>query len=302
MNTRTLLNLGLLALIGLLVLLVIYEPGIEEPAPTPTLLQLDKASISSIAIQRDSQPDVELVKDGNGKWWMEQPVHHAADSYRIDSLLRITELKSQSSFAADEKRLVEYQLDKPRATLTLNGETTLAFGGSTPLDQRRYVMVNDRVHLTTDSYYYHLIGSFPTFLRKQLLDEGSSIEALTLPGLELNWQDGRWQLSPEPEGFSADQVTRLIDNWKLASALEIKPYDGKPGEKVALKLAGVEQPLELLLTAREPDLILARPELGVQYHFDAASAETLLQLPSIEEEEQSEAPAEEAGSEQTDQH
>ena len=300
MNKRNLLNLGLLIFIGALVLLVVYEPGIEAPTTMPTLLQLDKEAINKFTIQRSGQDDVVLNKE-DGHWWMEQPIRHTAEQFRIDSLLRITALKSQSSFAVEEKSLSEYQLDKPGASITLNDDTTLAFGGSTPLDHRRYVMHNGRVHLTTDSYYYHLIGGFPTFLRKQLLDEGSSIEALTLPGLTVNWQDERWQLSPEPEKFSADQVTQLIDNWKLASALEVKPYDGQPGEKIAIKLTGVTQPIELLVTAYEPDLILASPKLGVQYHFDATSAEALLQLPGMEE-EQSEAMEESAETDHTHQH
>lgn len=282
MNKRNLLNLGLLIFIAVLVLLTVYEPGIEPPTPTPTLLKLDKEAITRIAISRENQPDVELVKNDKGEWWMEKPLHYPAETFRIDSLLRITELKSLSSFAAEKEKLATFQLDKPQATLTLNGNTTLAFGGSTPLDHRRYVMEAGRVHLTTDSYYYYLIGKFPIFLRKQLLDNGSVIEALTLPGLSVTQQEGHWQLVPEPGSFSADQVTQLIDNWKHASALEVKPYGGADGEKITLTLKGQEQPLELLLTAREPDLVFARPELGLEFHFDAASASELLQLPALE--------------------
>ena len=304
MSKRNLLNLGLLALIGVLVALALYEPGIEKPEQLVTLVQLDKEAISRITIQRDGQQDVALAKGDKGPWRMEQPVHHAADSYRIDSLLRIATIKSLSSFAAAEDKLTAYQLDKPRVTLTLNDDITIAFGGSTPLDQRRYVLLNGRVHLITDTLYYHLIGSFPTFLRKQLLDEGSGIDALNVPGLEVKWQENRWQLTPEPEGFSADQVSQLVDHWKLASALEIRPYDNQPGERVSIRLAGTERPLELLLTARQPDLILARPELGVQYHLDASAAERLLQLPQMTDEtgDQMDGASEEQGEKTTEHH
>ncbi len=282
MSKRNLLNLGLLALIGILVLLVVYEPGIEKPPELPTLLQLNKDAVKQIAIQRDGQQDIQLQRQNDGHWQLTRPLPHAADQYRIDSLLRITTIKSLSSFSAEPEKLAAYRLAKPQVTLTINDEISIAFGSSTPLDQRRYVMVNGRVHLISDTLYYHLIGSFPTFLRKQLLDEGSSIAALELPGLSVAWREERWQLTPEPEAFSADQVTRLLDNWKLASALEIKPYDKKTGEKILLQTSSDEQPLELLLTSREPDLILARPELGIQYHFDASAAGALLQLPKIE--------------------
>ena len=283
MNKRNLLNLGLLALVGLLILLVVYEPGIEKPPELPTLLQLDKTAVKQITIRRDGQQDIELQRQADDHWQVTKPLQHPADKYHIDSLLRVTSIRSLNSFAAEPQKLAAYKLAQPQVSLTLNGETTIDFGNSTPLDHRRYVMVNNRVHLIGDTLYYHLIGSYPTYLRKQLLDEGISIEKIELPGLSVTWQENRWQLSPEPESFSADQVTQLLDNWKLASAMEIKPSDDKTGEKITIKMAG-EEPLELLLTAREPDLILARPKLGIQYHLDASNAKGLLQLPGMEDE------------------
>jgi hypothetical protein len=278
MNRRNLLNIGLLALVGLLLLLVLYEPGIEKPVAPPTLLSLDKGAIKQITIRRDGQQEIELRLEEGGQWWMVQPLRHAADPFRIDSLLRISTINSLGHFSIPPEKLAAYRLESPPVTLILNGETTIAFGDSTPLDQRRYVMVNGQGHLISDTLYYHLIGSFPTFLRRQLLDEGSGIDALTLPGLTIRWQEGRWRLEPEPAHYSADQVTKLIDNWKLASALEIKPYDGSEGKVVSIKISGHERPIEFLLTAQEPDLILAHPEKGVQYHFDTSSVKKLLQL------------------------
>ncbi len=294
MNKRNLLNLGLLALIGLLILLVVYEPGIEKPAELPALLQLDKAAVKQIAIHRDGQQDIELQRQADGQWLVTSPLQYPADQYRTDSLLRVTTIKSLGSFAAEPQKLAAYNLAESRVSLTLNGDTTIVFGGSTPLDHRRYVMVNERVHLIADTLYYHLIGNYPTFLRKQLLNEGSRIEAITLPELSVKWQDDRWQLSPEPEAFSADQVTQLLDQWRLASALEIRPYDNNPGEKITIKITGEEQPLELLLTSHEPDLVIARPVLGIQYHFDASHSDKLLQLPPMK------LPEEEAQVEETE--
>ncbi len=282
MNKRNLTNLGLLAFVVVLVLLVVLEPGIEEVEKPILLLNIEKSAISKFSIKRDGQEDVELIKRADSNWWMEKPVKHAAEQFRIDSLLRIATTKSLSRFTAGEEKLAGYQLDKPRVVLTLNDNIELAFGGSTPLDHRRYVMVDNKIHLITDTLYYHLIGSFPTFLRKQLLDEGVTIESIQLPELRIAWEENRWQATPQAEAFSTDQITALIDNWKLASALEIKAYDGKTGEKISFGLKGQNSALELLVTSREPDLVLASPVQGIQYHFDATSTDKLLQLPQME--------------------
>jgi hypothetical protein len=281
MSKRNLLNLGLLLLVGVLVLLVIYEPGIEKPQEPTRLLELEREAVTQIRIERQGQETVALTRDG-GDWNLTEPLAIGASAFRIGSLLRITEQKSLGSFPAEPERLAGYGLEAPRVTLTLNDAVTVAFGDNTPLDQRRYVRLGDRVHLVSDTLYYHLIGAYTTFIRQELLPQGTAIAALTLPGLSVRWQAERWQVEPKPEAFSADQVTRLIDAWKLASAVQVKPYDGKQGEMITIEPGGKEEPITLLLTARTPDLVLARPELGIEYHFAESSGEELLKLPTIE--------------------
>jgi hypothetical protein len=204
-------------------------------------------------------------------------------------LLRIVNTKSLASFSADEEKLADYQLDNPKVTLTLNDSTQILFGDSTPLDHRRYVLTGNKVHLISDALYYHLIGHWPTFVRKKPLPEDASIEGLKTPELTLQWQEKRWQLDPKPEKYSADQVTRLLDNWKLASAIQVKVYDGRQGDPVTLQLKGQDQPVALLVTARKPDLVLARPELGIEYHFPEESAGQLLTLPPQENKDEKKA-------------
>jgi hypothetical protein len=282
MSKRNLLNLGLLLLVGVLVLLVIYEPGIEKPQENPRLLDLEREAVTQIRIERQGQETVALARDARGNWHLTAPLAIGASEFRISALLRITEQKSLGNFPAEPGRLAGYGLETPRVTLTLNDKVTVAFGNNTPLDQRRYVQLGDRVHLVTDTLYYHLIGSYTTFIRQQLLPEGTAISALTLPGLAVRWQEGRWQVEPRPEAFSADQVTRLIDAWKFASAEQIKPYDGNEGETITIEPNGEEAPITFLLTSRSPDLVLARPELGIEYHLAESSGEALLALPPLE--------------------
>lgn len=283
MNKRNLLNLGLLLLIGILVLLAIYEPGIEAPKENPRLLDIDREAIKQIRIERQGQETVALERDALGDWNLTAPLAIGASEFRISSLLRVTEQKSLGSYPADSERLARFGLATPRVTLTLNDKAKVAFGDTTALDQRRYVQIGDRVHLVTDTLYYHLIGNYTTFIRQQLLPEGTAIGALTLPGLTVRWQADRWQVEPKPEHFSADQVTRLLDAWQLASAVQVKPYDGNKGETITIEPKGEGAPITFLLTARSPDLVLARPDLGIQYQLAESSVGELLELQPMEE-------------------
>ncbi len=280
MKKTTLVNLALLLIIGILVLLTIYEPGIEKPPEAPLLLSLKREDVKHIVIKRDGQETVELAKGDDGKWLLLQPIKIAASSFRIDSLLRITESKSLNRFAAESAKLAGYKLDKAKAELILNDTVKLTFGAATPLDQRRYVLLDNQVHLITDNLYYFMISSWPTFVSMIPLPEKDSISALTLPNLKLQWQENRWQLEPKLETGSADNITALLDAWKFAAATSVKVYDGKKGEKITVQFKDKEQPVQFLLTARAPDLVLARPELGIEYHFPAELADKLLSLPN----------------------
>jgi len=287
MKKNTLINLSLLIVTGILVLLTLYEPGIEKPAEAPLLLSLKRNEVKHIVINRDGQETIELEKNAAGKWQLLQPIKIAASSFRIDSLLRITESKSLNSFIADPAKLAEYKLDKPQAELILNDRTHLTFGAATPLDQRRYVLLNDKVHLITDNLYYFMISAWPTFVSLIPLPEKDAISSLELPGLTLRWQENRWQTEPEQETGSADNITTLLDAWKFAAATSVKLYDGSKGDRITLRFRDKQEPLQLLLTARKPDLVLARPELGIEYHFPAELADKLLTLPRKSQTEKS---------------
>jgi hypothetical protein len=288
MSRGNIINLGLLLLVGVLVLLALYEPGIETPVEKPRLLDIERGAVNSIRIERQQQKTVALSRNTQGEWQLDEPLAIAASDFRIGSLLRITEQSSLGSYPADKERLARFGLASPRVVLTLNDTQRIAFGDSTPLDQRRYVQVGERVHLISDSLYYHLIGSYTTFIRQALLPEESGITALTLPDLGVHWLGDHWQVDPRPEEYSADQVTRLIDAWKLASAVQVKPYDGSSGEPITLVLKDREEALTFLLTARSPDLVLARPDLGIEYHLADNSVDELLKLSPLKKEKKGE--------------
>ena len=85
------------------------------------------------------------------------------------------------------------------------------------------------------------------------------------------------------EQFSADSINALVDAWRYASATEIRDYDGnEEGEKITITLVDDTQ-VKLLVTARTPDLVLARPDISIQYHLPEHLATELLQIKTVAE-------------------
>lgn len=276
MRSRTLLNLALLAVVIALALLVMFEPGLQEPAEPQKLTALAPEKVQTVYIRRDGQDDIRVERRGGG-WRLRQPLDARADEYRMSGLLRITSAESHASYPASELNLAEAGLENPSVVLFLD-EMELRFGGTEPINGHRYVQVGETVHLIGDFAYYHLIGDYATFVSPRLLPEGATINALTLPDMTLTWTDGAWHIEPEPEGFSADQANQLVDAWRFASAMGVEAYQPEDsGEKVRIELD--DGSIELGIVRREPELELVRPDLRVKYRFPGEQASALLDLP-----------------------
>jgi len=143
-------------------------------------------------------------------------------------------------------------------------------------------LLGETVHLINETVYDRLIAAPGDWVGTALLPPDSRPLEIDLPGLKLAKQlDGRWVLTPPAPDVSMDAVNTLIDEWTHAQALQVKPYEtGAAQGKVLLHLQSSKNPIGFEIQARTPELILARPDAGVQYHLPAELAERLLKLPA----------------------
>lgn len=278
-GSRTWLNLALLVLAIALAVVAIYLPGLHTPAPSPSLTSLIPAQVTHIDIERSGQQNIRLVKGPQG-WHMISPLRMAADEFRIQTLLRLTTARSQTHFTMQGEELAKFKLAAPRVRVHFNN-TTLAFGGTEPLSERRYILVDQTIHLINDTSYYLLISAPTNWLSTALLPPASQVLELELPGVKaVRKKDGRWSLSPATPPISMDTVNALTAEWTHAQALQVKTYERAPAEgSVTIRLQAEQTPIRFDIVTREPELILARPELGIQYHLAAEFVDRLLKLP-----------------------
>jgi hypothetical protein len=274
---RILTNLLLLTIVLGLLALVLWEHRTTPQPVTTRLLALEAAAIHTLHIDRPGQAALILQRQANDAWRMLSPITIEASGFRIESLLRISQLSSLGSFPATEANLADYRLAEPLVTLTLNDQYRLDFGGQTALDHRRYVRLDDTIHIVPDTLFYHLIGEPQGFIAHRLLPEGMRITAITLPGLRLVHEAGQWQAHPPEALRSVDQIQSLLDAWRHAGVIQVRPYDGQEGPSIYIELEDAS--LKFLLTEHQGEPVLARPDLGIQYHLSQASAEPMLRLP-----------------------
>lgn len=277
MKSRWITNILLIVAVVILTLVARYEPGIEAPAGPQILTSLRTDDIQTVRIHRPLREDLLFGKTGN-TWTIDREPALPADEFQVRALLRLAGQAAVRSYPVGELELPRLALDPPYATVTLDG-IEVDFGSLEPLEELRYARVGDHVHLISDMYQHLIEADYTQFVRRRLLAEQARIVALDLPGFSLDKAEGSWEIKPS-KAVSADALQQLVDNWQQASALHIRPAEATPddAQEVTLSLGEPRRQVRFLIAAREPELILVRPDFALQYHM-GNRADNLLALP-----------------------
>ncbi len=272
MKTRLLLNLLLLSVVLALAALVVYEPGVEEPQVVH-LTDLDESTIDHIVLENK---EVIVFEKREGHWWLTAPFSAPANEIRMRQLLDIANAESEARYPFVPEDQGKYELDKPKAKLTL-GKVTLIFGGSDPIDMRRYVWVGDTLHLVNDDFSHHLTAPATDYVDKKLLPDDAHIQGLLLPGIKADKSaDGHWTIEPSSEADAG--ISDLVMAWQTARAIDVKRLDQPAQGDIARIGFSDHGPVEFVILQREPDLVLARPDWGLKYVVATDMAKSLLAL------------------------
>ncbi len=275
MTARAWLNTGLLIfLIGLS--LVIWLRLGQKPETKLSIMSLSPDVVTQIQIQRTGKPTIALERR-SGHWSLTAPIALPANAARVGTLLALTEKTSESRYDAAELELAKYGLAEPRVSVMLN-DRALAFGDINPISHQRYVQVGDRVYLISDDLIDLNIAEAVAYVSPKLLPAGSEVRALSLPYVRLEREDdGQWTRSSY--ALPQSEVRTLLDAWQEARAYQVtslnKNSTRRSREQIAVTLTDGRE-VEFEVIARKPELILARPRLGIQYHLPADAVRSLL--------------------------
>ena len=277
MNTRVLLNLGLLALVLVLVAVVVLSPE-ENAVEMEKLTQLQIDAVERLEITRQGQGELSFEKvDGN--WYMQSPYQIQANRFRIEALLGLVTTPSHTHYNLKGKDLASYGLEPPGASVNINDAITIEFGSSEPLHQRRYVRIGDTLHLIEDLYYFQL-GMTPVgFVSNALLAPDATPTVIRLPALTLRKQGDSWILDPAQDDVSSDRIYQLVQEWRNAQAIRVEPYtEGQTEGEIIIETAE-GTPVHFAIRHADDGIILARADKQLQYLLSGEIARRLMELP-----------------------
>lgn len=286
MQSRLLLNIMLLTLVIVLSMIASkYKP--EDAGEATSLTSLSSRAVTDIRIHHNRR-EIVLHKQQDG-WKMLKPILIDANDFRINTLLKLLNTTSHADYDITGLDLASYGLDQPITSVRFN-DIEIFFGISSPVNGKRYVRVGDRMQLIDDSYYPLLSSQTGTLIARELLPRDADITKLVLPAITLvRNPDGSWS---GDKAISTDAIRETLDNWKHTQAFGVHNYMQRETlAQIEVHIEGEAQPLRFVVTDTDPWLIIARPDLDIEYHFNLETYDGLLR-PGADEKLPDDIPAE----------
>lgn len=273
MQSRALLNIALFIFVALLATYIyINNQQQQQTSVSEQLTQLSADEVTKINI-RHNQRHIELKKQ-NGKWRMLQPIKIDANSFRIETILKMLNTVSHADYAATDLDEDKYGLAQASTSISFN-DTRIDFGIVNPINNYRYVRVGDSVHLIDDYFYPLLSSQTGTLVARELISSDASIDKLELPEHTLyRDENNNWRSSNE---VGPDAINETLHHWQHGQAFGVHNYMPRDSlAEISVYLDGEPETVRFYITDTDPWLIIARPELDIEYHFNLEFHDRLL--------------------------
>lgn len=270
MSNKNILNALLLFIVtGLASFIYLTE---EESNTLSLLTDIDKSTIKTITIHHNSNATT-LNKDPENHWGIISPANIAANNFRVKSILKLINAPVHNRYTSAEINLNNIGLENPETTITFDNNI-ISFGVINPATNLRYVLFKEAIYTIQDIYYPLISSHFSTLVSLNLLTQNSKVEKLILLNQTIaKNNNGLWQSNIT---ISTDNIVKTIDLWQTSQAFGVHQYLERESLGEVFVYTNKQQPVTYLITDTEPWLIIARPEIGLEYHLDADAYKQLM--------------------------
>lgn len=278
MHKKNILNL-LLFIAALSLAAVIYFSEESKQSELARLSNIEPSTITAISIRHNK--NATKISKNNNQWLITKPVDIDANNFRINSLLELLNAPVHNKYSTSEVNLKSIGLDQAETTISLD-DKLITFGITNPATGLRYIKLDNHVYTIEDVFYPLISSNFSTLVSLNLLPATAEITKLILPNQTIQKDNnGFWASNTT---ITADNINRIIDGWQQQQAFGVHQYydrsssNIKTPEEVFIYLESQEQPIRYLITDTDPWIILARPEINLEYHLDLKTYDKLTSI------------------------
>ena len=272
-SRRWTINGLLVAAITLIVWLGGYfDPPVEE-RPAPAIAGFDPGKVDRIEIPGPATTITLLRRAGD--WSLVEPVAWPADRRAVERLFDIVVIGDTQPL--DDDGIEPSSLGFGESAVELNlGNTHIRFGTRNIIGERRYTMIGTDIYLLPDLHRPLIEQGLPGLVDRRLVPPGMKLTALDLPGAGIRRSENGWE-ALAPSSLSPQQAMQLASGWQELEASRVSVFGGA-GQQPRPIVAHIDEDpsREFLLLSTSPEIIIANPSLGLQYHFRASQGDQLL--------------------------
>ncbi|MES2682829.1 MAG: DUF4340 domain-containing protein [Pseudomonadota bacterium] len=275
------------ARLNLLLLVIVLALGVgarmayqKKNKPKALLTPIAAEGVSKIVVEWPGSDTITLEKK-DAEWWLTSPVQGRADRFEATGATSLASTEVQGTVEGEDINLKELGLDPPGHAVTLN-DIKVEFGGSDPLQSRRYVRVGGAIKLIEDPATAALDKDYADLVAKDLFAPNDELIKIELPDLTLSKaEDGSWTAPVGTANATPSALKALAEGWKGARAMwnEASPGEAMLGTQVRITTkAGAVT--DYVVASLDPQFALYSPTLKVRHQLSKALADELLKLPA----------------------
>ena len=244
-----------------------------------SITQMRPQDITRIKIET-ADAVIRLQKKGS-RWLITDPIQWFGNNITAERLTTLATLEATSELPRDQIKLSTLGLSIPRAVVMLNDQS-IYFGNTNQIGNRRYLLVDDKVYLSSDIHFPFIAQGLSGLVDGRLLPASLDVKSIKSASFSLQKQSSNW-ISDNP-GHPPEAIQALLRNWQTLPASAIRAYDDShtPLHKVIVTSEKTGT-IEFFVLSIQPEIILARPDLKLQYHFPEHQYYTLLSLDGAHE-------------------
>ena len=260
---KTWTTLGVLfvcvAALALFVALKPPKPQTVSHAVSP----LTPADARSLRVMRKGVTLAVLEKRGT-QWFLLDPVKAPADALQVARLLAVLEAKSAQQYAATN--LAKFELNTPQAEIFINDQR-FAFGAINNVTREQYVLTQQQVYPLELRFAAAIPNDATALLRRSVLAPGDTPARFEFGAFAVDYDGKKWRTTPATGDISQDDYNRWVAQWREGSALRTEATDPRQVAKECHIVLKDGRKVTLGIVQTDPELIVRRGDLGLQFVF-----------------------------------
>lgn len=217
-----------------------------------------------------------VLEKRDGEWFVTEPLRAPADALQVSRLLAVLEAKSAQQYPAGD--LAKFDLHTPQAEIVVN-QQRFAFGAINNVTREQYVLTQGQVYPLPLRFGAAVPNDAAALLRRTALAPGEHPQRFEFGTFSVASDDRKWVTTPAAGDVSQDDYNRWVAQWREGSALRTEPADTRKAlTDIAITLKD-QRKLALAVVQLEPELIVRRTDLALQFVFVGAIGAQMMAAP-----------------------